>query len=156
MQTGRQGGFSYVGLLMVIALLGLSAAATASLGAVAQRRDAEDELLFIGEQFRRAFQSYYQATPNGQPRYPPHLQDLLHDPRFAAPRRHLRQLYADPITGREDWVLLMAPESGIMGVRSASDARPIKLAQFPPAFASFEGQTKYSQWVFSHPMCCLK
>ena len=156
MQTGKQRGFSYVGLLIVVALLSLSAAASVSVGAVAQRRDAEEELLFVGEQFRLALQSYYLATPNGQRRYPLQLQDLLQDPRFPATRRHLRQLYADPITGRRDWVLVMAPESGIMGVHSSSHAQPIKKALFPPQYASFEGKTEYSQWVFSHPMCCLR
>lgn len=154
MRTGKQRGFSYLGLLMLVALTGLSAAASVSLGAAAQRRDAEEELLFIGEEFRLAFQSYDQATPNGQPRHPPSLQDLLKDPRFPGTRRHLRQLYTDPITGRSDWVLVMAPEAGIVGVHSASGARPIKSARFPAAFSGFEGATKYSQWVFSHPACC--
>ena len=147
-QIKRKSGFSYVGLLIFIAILSVFATASVSIGSVTQRRDAEDELLFVGTQFRFAFQQYYEATPSGQPRYPTTLTDLIRDPRYPNVRRYLRRLYADPITGKADWVAVMRPEGGIMGVHSRSTAHPIKIGQFPDEFSTFENRTSYEEWIF--------
>ena len=141
-------GFTYVGLLMIVAILGIISAGTVSLGEVMGRRDAEDELLFVGTQFRNAFRSYYESTPAGQPRFPSALTDLLKDPRYPETRRHLRRMYIDPLTRKHDWVLVQAPEGGIMGVHSRFEGTPIKIAEFPEEFRAFENQQSYSQWIF--------
>ena len=86
-------------------------------------------MLFVGNQFRQAIRSYVQAGP-GQ--YPATLKDLLLDPRSPTPRRHLRRLFIDPITGKPDWGLVLAPEGGIMGVHSLSSREPLKRANFEP------------------------
>lgn len=143
-------GFTYVGLLIFIAILGMTAAATVSLGALAQRRHAEEELLVIGLSFRHAFMSYYHATPVGQRRYPTRLEDLLKDPRYPNVKRHLRQLYADPLTGKAEWGMIEAPGGGIMGIYSLSHSQPIKIGLFPPELMLFEGKTQYSDWVFAY------
>lgn len=141
-------GFTYVGLLILIALIGVASAATVALESVVQRRDAEEELLFIGHQFRSAFRSYSESTPVGAPRYPANLPDLLKDPRYPDARRYLRRIYIDPLTGKDDWVPVAAPEGGIMGVRSRHEGRPLKIANFPDEFSAFEKQESYSQWIF--------
>ncbi|WP_237716926.1 type II secretion system protein [Cupriavidus basilensis] len=132
----------------MIAILGVTTTSTLMLGAVTQRRMAEDELLFVGEQYRAAFESYFRATPVGSPPYPMTLQELTRDPRYPNPRRHLRQIYVDPITSRADWVLVAAPGGGILGIHSASQSAPIKIANFPPAFRAFEGKGSYADWIF--------
>ncbi|WP_427308964.1 type II secretion system protein [Cupriavidus sp. H39] len=148
MQGWRNAGSTYLGLLILVAIIGVATAAALTLGVIAQRRMAEDELLFVGEQFRSAFESYYRATPAGHPRYPMTLQDLVRDPRYPNPRRHLRQIYVDPLTSQDDWILVAAPGGGILGVHSASMRSPIKIANFPTIFQAFEGKASYADWIF--------
>lgn len=144
-----QSGFSYIGLLILVAIIGAMSAATLSAGSAMQRRQAEEELLFIGEQFQAAFTSYYNATPTGMQRYPTQLDDLLRDPRFPVVRRHLRKLYTDPLTGSADWGTVAAPSGGILGVYSRSEETPIRVSGFADNFAQFDGARAYSDWVFS-------
>jgi type II secretory pathway pseudopilin PulG len=141
-------GFTYLGLLIFIAILGLASTATVSVGLVVQRHSAEQELLFIGSQFRDAFRSYYTSTPLGQKPYPATLNDLANDMRFPEPKRHIRKIYVDPITGNADWELVAHPGGGIMGVNSKSEDAPIKIGNFADVDKALEGKGKYSQWVF--------
>lgn len=143
------GGFTYLGLIIIVAIIGIASAATLQMGSVVQRRAAEEELLEIGAEFRSALISYANATPVGQKRAPSSLQDLLKDPRYPNPRRHLRKLYADPITGKEEWGIIEAIDgSGIIGVHSLSNAQPIKVDKFDPLYFDFAGKTSYRDWRF--------
>jgi len=141
-------GFTLLGVLILVAILGMAAAATVTAGFALQRRAAEEDLLFVGMQYRNAFKSYYESAVAAQ-RYPGNLNDLLRDPRFPGVRRHLRKLYTDPITGKAEWGTLPAPGGGIMGVYSLSTDKPIKVALFPPEFSGFEGKESYADWVFA-------
>ncbi len=142
-------GLAYLSLLLSLALLSIAALATMQVYGLMQRRVAEEELLFIGQQFQQALQSYANATPPGGNRAPPSLNDLLRDPRYPAPRRHLRQLYADPINMQTDWGLLLSPDGkGIAGIYSKSELRPIKIAGFPAVLRDFENRKSYQEWVF--------
>jgi len=143
-----EAGFTYLGLLILVAILALAASATLTLGSIVQRREAEQRLLEVGAAYRQAIDSYLNSSPAGDRRYPGTLTDLLRDPRYPGVRRHLRQLYADPITGKNEWGLVGAPGGGIMGVYSLSNAKPIKIADFALENESFEEATHYSQWVF--------
>lgn len=144
----RDRGFSYIALLIAIAIIGAVAAGAVTAGAVMQRRAAEDELLFIGPQFQTAFQAYYAATPNGTRPYPSRLEELLRDPRFPMPRRYLRKIFTDPLTGQVRWGIIEAPGGGIMGVYSLCEDNPIRVAGFPVEFATFEGKRQYAEWAF--------
>ncbi len=147
--AGRgQTGFTYLGLLILVAILALATSATLTLGSIAQRREAEQRLLEVGDAYRQAISSYLNSSPAGDRRYPASLADLLKDPRYPGVRRHLRQLYADPITGKNQWGLVLAPGGGIMGIHSLSDAQPIKIAEFDAVNQSFEEKERYSEWVF--------
>lgn len=142
-------GFTYLGLLIVIAIIGIAASATTTLGALAQRKDAEEDLLIIGLTFQQAIKNYYHATPSGQGRYPRNLEDLIRDPRFPTQKRYIRRIYPDPITGKADWALIKAPDGGIMGIHSLSSQRPIKIGLFPIELSGFEGKEQYSEWCFT-------
>ncbi len=142
-----QQGFSYIGVLILVAIMGVMLAATGDMWQTTQQREKEDELLFAGHQFRQAIQRYYQQSP-GQKSYPKVLGDLLQDPRLPAMRRYLRRIYYDPMTGTSDWGLVTGPSGEIYGVYSKSDAEPLKKANFGYADSTFEGATKYSQWQF--------
>lgn len=145
----RQRGFTYLGLIILVAILGLVGAAGLKMGSLLQRQAAEQELLDIGAQFVDALQSYAGATPAGQPQHPPTLAALLRDPRFPQVRRHLRKLYVDPITGRAEWGLLYQPGSqGIIGVHSLSSSAPLKVGNFEARFTGFEGRSHLSEWQF--------
>lgn len=148
--TGKRvGGFTYLGLLVLLFILGMVAAAGLKAGSLMQRAAAEQELLEIGAQFSEALRSYSAATPKGQPQQPPTLADLLKDPRFPNPRRHLRKIFVDPITGRAEWgVMYLADNKGVIGVHSLSDQRPLKLANFDARFIGLENKQKLSDWRF--------
>ncbi len=95
---GRAGGFTYLGILLAVAFLGIALAAVGTVWATAVQRDREAELLFVGKAYRDAIRSYY-LIGSGAARYPDDIQDLIEDHRFPDVRRHLRRIYADPMTG---------------------------------------------------------
>jgi type II secretory pathway pseudopilin PulG len=142
-------GFTYLGLLVMVAIIGIAAAATLQLGSLLQRRAAEEELLYIGMQYRNALISYSNATPAGQPRQPRSLEDLVKDPRYPGVKRYLRRLYADPVTGKQEWGTIQAEGGGIIGVYSLSTAIPIKAKGFEDTIAEFAGASSYRDWRFT-------
>jgi type II secretory pathway pseudopilin PulG len=142
-----QRGFGYLLVLFALAAMGLLLAGTGEVWHTAQLRENEAELLFIGNQFRLALASYQKVTPEAAPQNPLQLEELLEDRRFVVPRRHLRKLYRDPMTGKAQWGLVKA-SGRIIGVHSLSDGRPLK-SFFSESNAIFEGAVRYDQWVFS-------
>ena len=145
----RVRGFTYLGLIILLAILALVAAAGLKMGTLLQRAAAEEELLEIGAQFSEALRSYAAATPAGKPPQPPTLQDLLKDPRFPNPRRHLRKIFVDPVTGKAEWgIIWLGDKVGVLGVHSLSDARPLKIANFDIRFLNMENREKISDWRF--------
>jgi type II secretory pathway pseudopilin PulG len=146
----RCGGFTYIGLVVLLAILGLVGAAGMKTGSLMQRAAAEEELLEIGAAFSEALRSYAAATPKGQPQQPPGLQALLRDPRFPEVRRHLRKIFVDPLTGKAEWgVMTMGDNGGVTGVYSLSAARPLKIGNFDTRFANFDNKERISDWKFT-------
>jgi type II secretory pathway pseudopilin PulG len=155
MRTGRRpasDGFAYVLLLLAIALIGLAASAALSVGATVARRDAEQQLLAIGAEFQQALRSYagvpVGAVAPSVGRGPRSLEDLVRDPRAPGVRRHLRQVYADPLTGKNEWGLIVDSQGFITGVHSLAHGMPIKQSGFDAPWAGFEDAQGYGQWVF--------
>ena len=145
-----QAGYTYLVLLLVVALMGAALGATGVLWHTAQTRDKEIELLYIGNEYRRAIQLYHANTPGPVKQYPREFEQLLKDPRLPVVRRYLRKLYRDPITGKREWGVIKAPDGGIAGVHSLSESAPYKTANFKKTDAEFEGKTKYSEWRFAY------
>ena len=139
-----QRGFTYLGLLFAIAVLGITLATIGVVWSTQIRRDREAELLYIGDEFRVAIGRYLRS--GGQ--YPQELTDLLEDKRFPVARRYLRRIYPDPMTNSLDWELIVAPQGGIMGVASRSQGKPIKVAGFAAGDAAFEKAECYCEWKF--------
>jgi type II secretory pathway pseudopilin PulG len=159
MPTGKsvQSGFTYLFVLMLIALIGMGLAAAGSLWRTDAQRAREVELLFIGSQYRQAIRSYYEFD-RAQPRLPQSIDDLLEDHRRPEIVRHLRRAYRDPFTGSE-FVLTRDPDTeGILGVASQSTAVPFKTAGFPPEYEGFSGAASYAEWrfVFKPPITQAK
>jgi type II secretory pathway pseudopilin PulG len=154
-------GFTYLWLLFALALGGVALAALGEQELTRQRREREAELRFRGEAIAAAIGRYAEATPVGSLPLPQRLDELLADPRFPKPRRHLRRLYADPFTGEADWEPVLAPVAvalpaastatatatapvarGIVGVRSRSSR---------PLLATADGHATAHDWVFRSP-----
>ena len=144
----RQSGFTYLTILFAIAIAGVVMANTGVDWSHEAQREKETELLFVGDQYRQAIALYYQRTPGAIKRYPTKLEDLLTDTRYNPPQHYLRKLYRDPIMNQKQWAIITAPEGGIMGVRSLSEASAIKNTNFGYADMSFEDKSKYSDWQF--------
>lgn len=145
---GRERGFTYIGVLLLVALMGIALAASGQLWHTLQQREKERELLFIGQQFRLALKHYARHTPGKARRAPLQLQELLQDPRHPDVRRYLRKMYVDPMTGGTEWGLVTGPDGEIHGVHSLSSQEPLKKSNFGLADKPFEGMMKYSDWVF--------
>jgi len=137
-------GFTYLGLLFAVVILGLTLSAVGVVWSTQIRRDREAELLFVGDQYRTAIGRYYAAGGA----YPLDLKDLLADQRFPQVRRYLRRLYPDPITGDADWQPILGAGGGIIGIASNSQLKPIKVSNFPEADSAFEKAECYCDWKF--------
>lgn len=146
----RERGFTLAGALLLIGVLGAGMAAYGEIASHAAQRDKEQELLFVGNQFRQAIGAYYERTPGAVKRFPQKLDELLLDRRHPVPVRHLRRVYADPMTGKPAWGLVAAPEGGIMGVHSLSEAAPVKTGNFSARERALEGAARYADWQFVH------
>jgi type II secretory pathway pseudopilin PulG len=139
-------GLVLLGVLLVLVLAGLAALVGGEVWATATKREREEELLFVGDQYRRAIESYWRASP-GPATLPKAMADLLEDDRFPMPVRHLRRLYRDPLDAEADWGLVKIG-NGIAGVYPTSEAPPLKRAGFPDRYVHFEGANAYNQWRF--------
>jgi len=142
-----QRGFTYLGVLFLVALMGGALAAAGQLWSTASQRARERELLWVGNQYAMALRSYHRHSP-GIAQYPTSLEELLEDDRQVKRQRHLRRLYPDPITGSGEWGLIRSVDGRITGVYSLSERQPMKTANFPAGWEGFEGMTRYADWQF--------
>lgn len=141
----RQAGFTFLGLLAALAIMGLVLTMAARVWIFTDQREKEVQLLYIGDEYRMAIARYYAFGHQ----YPLSLQDLLEDKRYPVPRHYLRQLYRDPFTGESDWHLIPDPTHvGIMGVASQAKLTPIKRAGFADIEVGFSGSDCYCDWQF--------
>lgn len=141
-------GFTYLGVLFIVALLGASLALAGTTWKTLQQCENEQELLFIGDQFKKAITLYYERTPSAVKTYPKSLEQLLKDNRYISPQRYLRKIYHDPITLSAEWGLVRSPDGGIMGVYSLSNKHPRKQDNFKHQYADFTNAQHYSDWKF--------
>lgn len=141
-----QRGFTYLTALFILAILMGGLALVGEVWETSAKREKEAELLFIGNQYRRAIGLYYEGSKDKK--YPRTLEDLLKDSRQPSTQRYLRKLYPDPMTGKAEWGLVKAGDGGIGGVHSLSEDAPLKIAGFRVRDADLEGKAKYSEWRF--------
>jgi type II secretory pathway pseudopilin PulG len=144
----RARGFTYVGLLALVVLIGILLAAAGQVSSAAIQREREAQLLWVGHQYRAAIGRYHRQRRA----YPQTLEELLGPADRSAPLlvRFLRRLYPDPMGNGAEWVLIQAPGSGIMGVASSSKRAPFKTAGFDLADEEFEKAATYADWQFTY------
>ena len=123
----RQRGFTYLTALFMVAMIAGGLALAGEVWDTAAKREKEAELLFAGNQYRKAIERYFISGPQRQ--YPRALEDLLKDARRPGTERYLRRLYPDPITGKA-WALVKAPDGGIC----VSNAAPTAATFFAPRY----------------------
>lgn len=143
-------GFTYIGLLILIAIMGVTLATIGTFWRTTQQRVKEQQLLFIGNQFGQAITAYYQNTPSGAVQFPKKLEDLLLDKRYPNTTRYLRKIFADPVTGTRQWGLIKGADGSIIGVHSLSEIAPIKTDNFGKGYEAFAGKKHYSEWQFTY------
>src|SRR3990170_6452118 len=85
MRSGSaQRGFTYLAMLLAVAVIGIGLAAAGQVWTTAAQREKEQQLLFVGNQYRRAIGLYHRNSPNQLTpgvAYPKALKDLLEDKR---------------------------------------------------------------------------
>lgn len=127
----HDGGFTYLALLVSIAIVGIWLLALSEVWSSTLRNRQLAQLEWVGQQFTQAIGGYYQASPGLNKRYPASLQDLLEDRRGLVIRRYLREVYLNPLSGKRDWELVLSADGRVIGVRvTASDVTPIARCEF--------------------------
>lgn len=139
----REEGLVLLALLIALMLISIALAGALDVWSLERQREQERQLLFVGDQYRLAILRYYRAGRA----LPASIDELLDDSRFPTPMHHLRRAYPDPVTGKNDWVLMRQGER-IYGVYSSSTNLPIKRAGFPHRYEDFENQKTYGGWQF--------
>jgi type II secretory pathway pseudopilin PulG len=156
MHSGKraaQGGFVYIALLTGLTILGIGLGATSEVWTQTRQREKEQELLFVGNQFRQAITRFYLQSPPTARRFPVTLEELLEDLRTPdKPQRYLRQLYSDPMNRGAQWGELRLPSGQLVGVYSQSSETPLKVAGFALRDKDFADKDRYSDWVFRSPL----
>jgi type II secretory pathway pseudopilin PulG len=147
----RARGFTYLWMLLAVALISVGLALTLELDSTVAARDREAELLRVGHEFRNAIGRYHELqVQGGAKQYPASLDDLLKDNRFPTTRRHLRRVHIDPMTRTDEWGLVKI-NGRIVGVHSLSQRKASKQEGFAPEDVSFAGKERVSEWVFTYP-----
>lgn len=140
-------GFVLIGVLIALALAAMAAVQTGQRLADSRQREDEAELLHVGDQYRSAIESYWRQSPGGVRSLPARLEDLVKDPRFVTPRRHLRKLYADPMSPDTAWGVLKQGNA-VVGVFSQSPGAPFRQTGFTEAQKGFDNAQRYADWHF--------
>lgn len=150
----NQNGFTFLAALMLVVVIGIMLGLTAEPWKTIIKREREQELIFRGLEYRKAIAAWNtrQGVAGGNTGVTPlnDLKDLLLDPRTLEQKKYLRQLYKDPMTGK-DWKVIrdIGGGKGIVGVVSTSNDVPLKTS-----FSEYSGldifsqKHKYSEWRF--------
>ena len=148
-QFQNERGVTYLYLMFVIVVIGLSTTMAAKQWKVMVQRELEADLLSKGIEIQNALALYSTTMKAGRVTtfeiYPQSLAELTR-----LPKPFLRKVYMDPIS-HGDWDYLRGPAGGIMGVRSKSREKPFKQHEFPQAVRHFDGRASYNEWIFQHP-----
>ncbi len=118
----EQRGFTYLGLLLAIALIGIGLTAASEVWVTTANREKTVALEWAGAQFVNAIGSYYESTPGATKTYPATLEELLEDRRYLTARRHLRAIYVNPFTNSIDWIPVKGADGRLRGVQTTAIA----------------------------------
>lgn len=111
-------GFTYLGVLLAIALLSLSLAMVGEIWSKTAERQKMAQLDWVMEQYVKGIESYYYANTGSVRYYPPELQALLQDERHLGVVRHIRKLYDNPFGSSV--TAIPSAKGGIAGIEMAT------------------------------------
>lgn len=94
-----QRGFSYIALLLLVALVGIALAVTGEAWSRTKARQIQTQAAWEQKQVDRAVRSYVCAAPGNMRTAPASVEQLLQDDRYLGIKRHLREHNAP--TGRQ-------------------------------------------------------
>jgi type II secretory pathway pseudopilin PulG len=143
----KQTGFTYIGIIVTVAILGVGLAITGPIWKKVVYIEKEKQLLYVGDAFSKAIESYYEKSPNSAKFLPKSINDLVSDKRFPKPKRHLRKIFIDPMTASKDWGIIYQGQY-VVGVYSKSNKIPIKKANFESQYQFFGFARTYQDWKF--------
>ena len=143
-----QRGFTFIALLVAMLLLSLATQGVMTSVSQQAQREREADLLRIGHTYAQAIGAYYEASPGVIKRWPTALEDLLEDKRLVTVKRHLREVYPDPITRSSNWGLILAADGGFTGVHSYSVIAPIRSTPVGLGLGPIPNVTRYADWQF--------
>ncbi len=138
-------GYAFVAALIVLVGLALTAQITMIPTKSALVRNDEAELLFRGQAYIAAIDSYRSAIKD-DPGLPESL-EMLVDDRRSGRRRHIRRLYDDPMAGG-GWMVLRGEDGGVRGLASTAPGTPRRTAFFPEGLSHFASASSYADWKF--------
>ena len=98
-----QAGYTLVMLMVLVTVLNVLVAAALPAWTAMQQRDKEEELIFRGLQYAEAIRVFQSRFG----RLPVRLKELIE-----VEPRSIRQLWKDPLTGKNDWGLVFASAGG--------------------------------------------
>ena len=153
MAAGKAGlisqvGFSYVAVLFLVLVMALGLGMASQPIATGIQREREAELLFVGQQYRQAIASYYRSAPDGVAVLPMTLEELMLDKRFVSPKRHIRKLYADPMTNSMQWGELRNAQNQLTGVYSLASGVPLNSLAAASLAVESAYAGSYADWKF--------
>ena len=141
-----EAGFTYLGVMIIVFIIAIAMQSTAQVWHTSMQRENEQELLYIGHQFQTAIGKYYNWSGG---HFPPNLEVMLGaNDQQTANNRFLRKIFLDPMTQKQDWVLIYGKAGEVMGVHSASNDVPFKKGGFSKEDAALEGKEHYAEWLF--------
>lgn len=145
----KQRGMLLLGILVFLSIATLTIGNASQSWMDSRQRETEDELIFIGQQYIKAIESYYLRTPGVIKQFPSRLEDLVQDPRFPQPVRHIRKLWHDPLAPNQDWGLIKRG-TAIVGIYSQAEGHPFRTANFDPSLpVTFGLAETYQNWEFA-------
>jgi type II secretory pathway pseudopilin PulG len=112
-------GFTYLVVLLTIAVMGIGLLAIAEVWVTTARREQLRHMDWVGEQYTHAIRSYYLASPGSVKHFPGSIQDLLEDSRHINLVRHLRSTDQHSFSNQGGFSVQLAfPEAdGFTGVK---------------------------------------
>lgn len=146
--SSREGGFTYVWVLAMVAMIGVGLAAMGTLYSEQARREREQDLIRIGSLYAQAIASYYRMSPGSEKRFPPSIDALLLDTRFVGNVRHLRKAYADPVSPWHAWGLVKGTDGTLRGVFSTNEAAPLRREPLDLGITVLPVASHYRDWPF--------